>query len=121
MFAGFCIPAVAMACNSTACDTALSAGIRVTVVGGGGASPGVGAAGAPSAETCTATVEIEPSTSDFECYSYEGDCICAGLQETTGSYTVTATLGDEVETAEVKIEEDECGVITEELCFFGAC
>lgn len=114
---------IVVACKGEGCDTALRDGVRVTVKGGGLGDEGLGGAGGttPSIEACLADVRIEPPTSDFDCYSDGDDCVCAGLQETAGDFTLTAVLDGVEATEEVTIAEGDCHVVTEDVCFFGPC
>lgn len=106
-----------------ACDLSLKSGLHVTVVGGGGtedSSGGQGGTGGLQVE-CLATVSTDPVSSDFSCWTEGEDCVCDGFTELAKTVSVTVELDGKTETQSVTIEEDECHVITEKLCFFGDC
>ncbi len=108
------------------CTLVLEYSLSVTVVGGGtpadgGAGAG-GVGGANSAHLCDATVTAVDGAfrEDLQCFARETDCVC-GSSDRPGTYTVTATLGDDSETQVVTVPKTKCGVETQELCFFGPC
>lgn len=110
----------------TACNLREEPALFVTVVGGGtpadgGAGAG-GVGGANAAHLCDATVTAVDGAfrEDLQCFARDTDCVC-GSSDRPGTYTVTATLGDESETQIVTVPKTKCGVETQELCFFGPC
>jgi hypothetical protein len=115
-------------------------GVRATVIGGadvpasqgaqggaGGATTssdssdaGAGGEGNSSA-TCLATVTATDGryTEQLECSVDKADCICLGLTDLDGEFSLRAELAGREETKTVRVRPEGCSVSTQQVTFFG--
>lgn len=105
---------VAQGCGNGACSLKDEASLEITVVGGEGPSG-----------TCEATVIVTTGgvSETVPCSVDRGDCNCTHGTERTGTFEIEATLDETqaVQTVVVELDESECHVVTQEVCFFGDC
>lgn len=107
---------LALGCASPPCDAAVRSGLSILVVDGGGESQGQG--GLVGSTECAAVVTISTRDS-IGCYTDGDDCRCI-TGYLAGPMVVTVELDGKREAKRVTLEEDECHVIMQELCF-GDC
>jgi hypothetical protein len=83
----------------------------------GGATSAGGTAGRSECEATVVAVDGD-YTETLECEVRGEDCECTGAGERSGTYTVTATLGEQVESETAKVTADKCHVTTQNITFF---
>lgn len=95
--------------------------------GGGSAlilPPDLNTGGSPAGgDACENTVVLTEESTDFtetlECRVSGNDCECFGAGERAGTYTATATWGDQQATAtNIVVESDQCHVIPVTITLF---
>jgi hypothetical protein len=113
-------------------------GVRVTVLGGAevprpdgsqggaggfGTTAGAGAGGevnsnAECLATATATETDGSFTEQLDCSVDKADCVCLGLTELPGEFSIRVELAGREETQTVRVRPEGCNVSTKQLTFF---